>query len=70
MKLKEWNYDKYLSAEEMSIIVAKAEKRKTEDGKETVFFRNDSQITLERIENFKKRKSTLMADPASPSAGE
>ncbi len=41
----------------MSIIVAKAEKRGREEGKETVFFHGQSEITRERIEQFKRRKT-------------
>jgi hypothetical protein len=69
MKLKEWGYDKYLSTTEMQIVIAKAEKRAREEGKETMFFHGESQITTKRIENFKKRKLTKELEVASPSAG-
>ncbi|KAG4440767.1 hypothetical protein IFR05_003754 [Cadophora sp. M221] len=64
MKIKEWNFEKNLPANEMAFIAAKAEKRKAEDGKETVFYRGDVWIGPERIENFKKRRLTAtdMAD--------
>lgn len=54
-----------MPANEMAfIIAAKADKRKAEEGKDTVFFRGDIKIESERIENFKKRKLTAtdMAD--------
>ncbi|KAE9382026.1 hypothetical protein N431DRAFT_322170, partial [Stipitochalara longipes BDJ] len=56
-KLKEWNFDKNISASDMSIIVSKAEKRAREEGKETAFFHGGAQITRERIEQFKRRKN-------------
>jgi hypothetical protein len=55
-KLKEWNFEKYVPADEMSFIVAKLGKRKTDEGKDTLFFRGETRITPDRIENFKKRK--------------
>jgi hypothetical protein len=68
-KLKEWNFDKNISSIHMSILVAKAEKRVREDGKETVFFHGLSQIARERVEQFKRRKTTQGIDAVSPSAG-
>lgn len=64
MKIKEWNFEKNLPANEMAFIAAKAEKRRADEGKETIFFRGDMWIGPERIENFKKRKLTAtdMAD--------
>jgi len=52
----------------MNIILAKTEKRTREEGKDTVFFHGKAQISLERIEQFKRRKTTKMLDVASPSA--
>jgi hypothetical protein len=69
MQLKAWNFDKNVSAMDMGIVAAKAEKRAREEGKETIFFHGDSQISSERIEYFKRRKTTKLADAASPSAG-
>jgi hypothetical protein len=40
----------------MNFLVAKAEKRMHDEGKDTVFFSGTSQITRERIEQFKRRK--------------
>jgi len=67
-KLKEWNYEKYLTSNDMNIISAKAKKRKNEDGKETVFYHWDSEISFERIERFRKAPKT--SGMASPGAGE
>ena len=64
-KLKSWNFDKYLSTSDMKFVVAKAEKR-SRQGKETIFFHGDSQVTSERIQNFKKRKTIETSGMASP----
>jgi len=53
----------------MQISIAKAEKRAREEGKETIFFHGESQITTKRIENLKKRKLTKELEGESPSAG-
>jgi len=66
MKLKEWNFEKHLSKTDMAVIVAKSEKRLREEGKQTAFFHGGSQITLEKLENFKRRKTLTSA--SSPSA--
>jgi hypothetical protein len=68
-KLKEWNFDKNISAPDMNVLVAKAEKRLHEEGKETVFFMGKSQITRERIEQFKRRKITKEKEAAAVGAG-
>lgn len=65
--MKEWGYDKNLSAPEMQILVAKAEKRAREEDKDTVFFLGEQRISVERIENFKKRK-VVKDEVVSPSA--
>lgn len=67
-KLKEWNYDKYLSKDEMKFIVTKQEKRKAE-GKETIFVRGGQEISSDRIEGFKRRKVNEVENDASPDAG-
>jgi len=69
-KLKEWNFDKNISNHDMSIVVAKSNKRARDDGKETVFFHGETQITPQRIEQFKRRKTGKAAEPVSPGAGE
>lgn len=51
----------------MRILVAKAEKRAREEGKE-ILFKIGIQIDPERLELFKRRKATKEADSASPSA--
>jgi hypothetical protein len=53
----------------MSIIIAKAEKRTREEGKKTIFFHGESQISSERIQQFKRRKTSKMAEAISPAAG-
>jgi hypothetical protein len=68
-KLKEWRFEKNISATDMNIIVAKAEKRVREEGKETVFFHGQSEITQERIEQFKRRKTTKAVDEVLPNVG-
>jgi len=70
MKLKEWQFEKNLSATDMSIIVTKREKRLGDEGKETLFFRSGVQIRDNKFDNFKKRKtSKILMDMASPNAG-
>jgi tetratricopeptide (TPR) repeat protein len=54
----------------MSIVVAKSDKRVRDEGKETVFFHGETQITRQRIEQFKRRKTWKAAEPVSPGAGE
>ncbi|KAK0113497.1 hypothetical protein ONS95_013753 [Cadophora gregata] len=63
-KMKKWNFEKNLPANEMAFIAAKADKRKADECKDTVFFRGGIKIESERIDNFKKRKLTAtdMAD--------
>lgn len=53
----------------MQVIVAKAAKRAIDNGKETVFFLGDAQISPEKMQNFKRRKTTTVLKEASPSAG-
>ncbi|CZS97693.1 uncharacterized protein RAG0_06645 [Rhynchosporium agropyri] len=69
MKLKEWNFEKYFPATIMSFAVAKTEKRKVDEGKDTVFFHGDSLIPSEKIEHFKRRKMSSKARKASPDPG-
>ena len=64
-KLKEWGYEKNIKTYDMQCIVAKGTKRERE-GKDTIFFHGDTQITATRIENFKKRKTREVP----PSVGE
>ncbi len=69
MQLKDWGFEKYVSASDMRILIAKAEKRATEENKDTIFFNGGYQIPQERIDLFKRRKVTKQTAPASPSAG-
>jgi hypothetical protein len=67
--LKEWKFDKKISATDMRIIVAKAEKRARDDGKDTTFFHGGVQITTARIEQFKRRKTEKDVEQMSSGAG-
>ncbi|KAI6710695.1 hypothetical protein JHW43_006753 [Diplocarpon mali] len=69
MKLKEWNFEKYFPSAIMSFAVAKREKRKIDEGKETVFYHGDSLIPSEKIEHFKRRKMTNRGRVATPDPG-
>jgi hypothetical protein len=69
-KLKEWKFDKKISTTDMRIVVAKAEKRARNEGKDTTFFHGDMQITAERIEQFKRRKTVKDVERMSPGAGQ
>jgi hypothetical protein len=53
----------------MRIAIAKAEKRAREEGKETAFFHNGILMPIEKIQNFKKRKTIRESDLPSPNAG-
>lgn len=66
----EWRFEKNVSAKDMQVLVAKAEKRARDEGKETVFWHAGVRIRPERVENFKKRKIVGNGDVASPSAGD
>lgn len=69
MQLKDWGFEKYVSASDMRILIAKAEKRAIEENKDTIFFNRGCEIPQEKIDLFKRRKVTKQAAPASPSAG-
>lgn len=69
MKFKDWNFEKYLRATDMKVVVAKASKRAAEEGRDTVFYNVGQEINAERIENFKKRMDLNGMEMASPSAG-
>jgi len=66
-KLKEWRFDKNISASDLGIILLKAEKRARE-GKETVFFHGETLITGERIEQFKRRRTVKESGIVYPNA--
>ncbi|PBP22199.1 hypothetical protein BUE80_DR006984 [Diplocarpon rosae] len=69
MKLKEWNFEKYFPSAIMSFAVAKREKRKNDEGKETIFYHGDSLIPPEKIDHFKRRKMTNRGRVATPDPG-
>lgn len=56
VKLKEWNFEKNISAKEMSFMVEKAEKRKRDEGKYTTFLRGGMEIPKEKFDQHKRRK--------------
>ena len=68
-KLKEWKFEKNISATDMKVLVAKCGKRKRDEGKDTTFFHLGMEIPSEKLENFKKRKSTKTMEVVSPIAG-
>jgi hypothetical protein len=53
----------------MEFVIAKLQKRKTDEGKDTTFFRGETQITTDRIEHFKKRKVLKDSDALMADAG-
>jgi hypothetical protein len=53
----------------MKVLVAKCGKRKRDEGKDTTFFHMGMEISSEKLENFKKRKSTQTIEVVSPTAG-
>ncbi|KUJ16030.1 uncharacterized protein LY89DRAFT_783260 [Mollisia scopiformis] len=67
-KLKEWNFVKNVTKAEMKVVVAKAEKRATEDGKDTLFLHHGNIIPPEKVANWKRRLTTMAATPANPYA--
>ncbi|CZR60770.1 uncharacterized protein PAC_10666 [Phialocephala subalpina] len=67
-KLKEWNFEKNLSQDEMKILVAKAERRSKEANKETIFFHNGNMIPPTKVTNWQRRIAATALTPASPSA--
>ncbi len=64
MKLKEWNFEKYLNRRDMSTLVAKAKKRKRDEGKETIFAHHGIEIGKEKFDNFKRRKISVSREAA------
>lgn len=52
------------------MLVRKAEKRKLEEGKETEFYHCGTQITMEKFESFKKRKSGSYLSLEAPEPSE
>lgn len=56
MKIKEWNFDKNIPAREMNFMVEKAEKRKLNEGKTTIFLRGGIEVPKEKFDQHKRRK--------------
>jgi hypothetical protein len=74
MKLKEWNFEKNLKKSQMDVLVAKAAKRSTDEDKDTVFYHGKTEISSQRVQNFKKRRladiATVNLDLDLANAGE
>jgi hypothetical protein len=68
--LKEWKFDKKISATDMRMVVAKGEKRARDEGKDTTFFHGGVKITTGRIEQFKRRKMEKDVEQMSSGAGQ
>lgn len=66
--MKTWCFEKNVPATELATVLAKAKKRKREEGKETRIFYNGTEIDEKRIARFKRRELGEVA-LASPSAG-
>lgn len=66
-KMKTWCFEKNVPATELATVLAKAKKRKREEGKETRIFYNGTEIDEKRIARFKRRELGEVA-LASPSA--
>ncbi|KAG9228103.1 hypothetical protein BJ875DRAFT_547981 [Amylocarpus encephaloides] len=54
-KLDEWKFSTNLRTDRMLFVFAKREKRAVEEGKDTMFFHEGSQIKRHKIEGFKRR---------------
>jgi hypothetical protein len=65
-KIKEWKFEKYLSAEESRFIATKVQAREGE-GKGTTFYKNGMVIDQRRIEKSAKRKREKLEE-MEPSA--
>jgi hypothetical protein len=68
-KLAQWNLsNKNCSAQDMQIVLAKQEKRKRDEGKDTAVVIEGVKMELPRLINFQKRKAPVTGNHASPSA--
>ena len=67
MKIKEWDLLKYISNEDMKILVAKRKKRQDTRNSKTRFIKDGAEITNDRLDHFEKRTEMNTADKASPS---
>ena len=64
-KVAEWGLKQHQSSELLGIVVAKREKRKRDEGKNTVVIVRNEQLPTERLDLFQRRAK----DKQSPSAG-
>ena len=55
--LRRWEVGKNIPASAMSFMVAKAEARRKEEGKETVFYWHDRPVQPKKLDRFKRRTS-------------
>ncbi|KAE9376305.1 hypothetical protein N431DRAFT_331094 [Stipitochalara longipes BDJ] len=55
-KMKEWDFEKNIPANDTNFMAAKARKRELEDGKETVFYRHCKLVDHGKVGSFKKQK--------------
>lgn len=55
-KLKEWTFEKNIPSKEMYFMAAKAEKRRFEEGKLTLFARAGIAVDKSKVEQFKRRR--------------
>jgi hypothetical protein len=69
MQIKNRGLEKYGPAAQLRILVAKAEKREREEGKETLFFNIGSQIGPGKLELSREERQLKEADSASHSVG-
>lgn len=59
--MKEWGWHKNIPQCDMQWIVAKGMKR-AQEGKDTDYFYGETQVTAQKIENFKRRKTGEVPD--------
>lgn len=70
MKLKEWNFVKYLTEREMRFVVSKGEMRAKVENKATVFMHHGLEISPTKIESFRRKSIVEGYDFGSSGAGE
>ncbi len=63
--MRDWGLKQNLDAEDLGIAVAKREKRKHEENKETMIIARGEQLAMERLDLFQRRAKNKQ----SPSAG-
>ena len=67
--MKQWGFEKNTSASDMKFILMKGEKRKRDEGKETMFYIRNRVIDKIKLERFKKRKFVRKTSDVSALAG-